>query len=161
MGVCQSGQPIPDSIFCRRFIESVRMTACVICASHWEASHCIACVTASVSVIVKSRLLSTFCRPTHIWRSNANSLGLKTPKWAMSSEDMLPNYIGFPSSHQPDNKAWSSHWKQKLLLHREGGEEGKGEVAMGGMCAGYFASVITYWMTIMMDITITMGRRVV
>ena len=33
MAVCQSGQPIPDSTFCRRFIESVRMTACVIRAS--------------------------------------------------------------------------------------------------------------------------------
>ena len=33
MAVCQSGQPIPDSTFCRRFIESVRMMACVICAS--------------------------------------------------------------------------------------------------------------------------------
>ena len=48
MAVCQSGQPIPDSTFCRRFSESVRMMACVICA-HWEASHCIACVTASTS----------------------------------------------------------------------------------------------------------------
>ena len=27
------GQPIPDSTFCSRFIESMRMTACVICAS--------------------------------------------------------------------------------------------------------------------------------
>ena len=33
MAVCQSGQPIPDSTFCRRFIESVRMMACVIRAS--------------------------------------------------------------------------------------------------------------------------------
>ena len=32
MVVCQSGQPIPDSTFCRRFIESVEMMACVICA---------------------------------------------------------------------------------------------------------------------------------
>ena len=36
MAVCQSGQPIPDSTFCRRFIESVRMKACVSCASHGE-----------------------------------------------------------------------------------------------------------------------------
>ena len=32
MVVCQSGQPIPDSTLCRRFIESVEMMACVICA---------------------------------------------------------------------------------------------------------------------------------
>ena len=51
MAVCQSGQPIPDSTFCRRFIESVRMMACVIRASRWEASHCIACVTASTSMV--------------------------------------------------------------------------------------------------------------
>ena len=31
MAVCQSGQPIPDFTFCRRFIESVRMTAREIC----------------------------------------------------------------------------------------------------------------------------------
>ena len=49
MAVCQSGQPITDSTYCRRFIESVRMTACVICASRWEASHCITCVTATTS----------------------------------------------------------------------------------------------------------------
>ena len=40
MAVCQSGQPIPDCTFCRRFIESVRMMACVICESRWEASRC-------------------------------------------------------------------------------------------------------------------------
>ena len=51
MAVCQSGQPIPDSTFCRRFIESVRMMACVICASRLEASHCIARVTASTSMV--------------------------------------------------------------------------------------------------------------
>ena len=51
MAVCQSGQPIPDSTFCRRFIESVRIMACVICESRWEASHCIACVTASTSKV--------------------------------------------------------------------------------------------------------------
>ena len=51
MAVCQSGQPIPHSTFCRRFIESVRMMACVICASRWEAGHCIACVTASTSMV--------------------------------------------------------------------------------------------------------------
>ena len=47
MAVCQSGQPIPDSTFCRRFTESVRMMACVICVSSWEASHYIAshCMT--------------------------------------------------------------------------------------------------------------------
>ena len=50
MAVCQSGQPIPESTFCRMFIESVRMMACVICASRWEACHCIACVTASTSI---------------------------------------------------------------------------------------------------------------
>ena len=27
------------------------MMACVICSSHWEASHCIACVTASTSMV--------------------------------------------------------------------------------------------------------------
>ena len=36
---------------CSRLIESVRMMACVICASHWEASHCLAYVTASTSRI--------------------------------------------------------------------------------------------------------------
>ena len=45
---CQLGQPMPDSTFCSRFIESVRMMACP--ASRWEASHCIACVTAFTSV---------------------------------------------------------------------------------------------------------------
>ena len=51
IAVCLSGQPIPDSTFCRRFIKSVRMMACVICASRWKASHCIACVTASTSKV--------------------------------------------------------------------------------------------------------------
>ena len=51
MAVCQSGQPIPDYTFCRKFIESVRMVACVICSSCWEASHCIACVTDSTSMV--------------------------------------------------------------------------------------------------------------
>ena len=51
MAVCQSGQSIPDSIFCRRFIESVRLMACVICALRWEASYCIACVTASAFMV--------------------------------------------------------------------------------------------------------------
>ena len=51
MAVCQSGQPILDSTFCRRLIESVRMMACVTCASRCEASHCIACVTASTSMV--------------------------------------------------------------------------------------------------------------
>ena len=45
MAVWQSGQPIPDCTFCSRFIESVRMMACVACVSRWEASHFIACVT--------------------------------------------------------------------------------------------------------------------
>ena len=51
MVVCQSGQPIPNSTCCSRFIESVRMMACVVCASCWEASHCIAFVTASTSMV--------------------------------------------------------------------------------------------------------------
>ena len=38
VAVCQSGQPIPDSNFCSRFVESVRTMACVICAPCWEAS---------------------------------------------------------------------------------------------------------------------------
>ena len=38
MAACQSGQPVPDSTFCMSFIESLRMMACVICASRWEAS---------------------------------------------------------------------------------------------------------------------------
>ena len=42
MAVCQSGQPIPSPTLCSRFIESVRMMACVTCASRLEASHCIA-----------------------------------------------------------------------------------------------------------------------
>ena len=49
--MCQSGQFIPDSTFCRRFIESVRMMARVICESRWEASHCIACMTACFSMV--------------------------------------------------------------------------------------------------------------
>ena len=49
--LCQSGQPIPDSAFCRTFMVSVRMMAFVICASRWEARHCIACVTASTSMV--------------------------------------------------------------------------------------------------------------
>ena len=40
-----------DSTFCSRFIESARVMACLICASRWEASHCIACVTASASMV--------------------------------------------------------------------------------------------------------------
>ena len=51
MAVCQSAQPIPDSTFCNRFIESIRMIASVIWASRWEVSHCIACVTASASMV--------------------------------------------------------------------------------------------------------------
>ena len=39
MAVCQSGQPIPDSTFCRRFIESVKMMACVICACDYFYLH--------------------------------------------------------------------------------------------------------------------------
>ena len=61
MAVCQSGQPIPDSTFCRRFIESVRIMACVICASRWEASHCITCVSQNW----KSALLDV----PHLWNS--------------------------------------------------------------------------------------------
>ena len=34
------GQPIPDSTFCRRFIESVTMMASAIFAAYREASHC-------------------------------------------------------------------------------------------------------------------------
>ena len=51
MAECQSGQPIPYSTFCSRSIESVRMMACIICVSHWEASHCVECVAASTSVV--------------------------------------------------------------------------------------------------------------
>ena len=51
MAGCQSGQPIPDSTFCRRFIESVRMMACVICESHWQVSYCIAFVTGSTFMV--------------------------------------------------------------------------------------------------------------
>ena len=51
MAVCQPGQPILDSTYCRRFIGSMRMMACVICASCWQASHCITCVTASASMV--------------------------------------------------------------------------------------------------------------
>ena len=52
MAVCHLGQPIPDSTFCSRFIEFVRMMACVICAPLWQASsHCIARVTASTSMV--------------------------------------------------------------------------------------------------------------
>ena len=50
VAVRQSGQLTPDSTFCSRFIESVRMMAWVICASRWGASHYIACVTASASM---------------------------------------------------------------------------------------------------------------
>ena len=45
------GNPFQAPPFCSRLIESVRMMACVICASHWEASHCLAYVTASTSRI--------------------------------------------------------------------------------------------------------------
>ena len=38
---------IQDSTFCSRFVEFVRMTACVICVSVWKASYCTASVTAS------------------------------------------------------------------------------------------------------------------
>ena len=51
IAVCQSEQSIPDSIFCRRFIESVRMMACEICASRWETRRCIAYVTAYTSMV--------------------------------------------------------------------------------------------------------------
>ena len=51
MAVCQSVQPILHSIFCRMVIESMNMMACVIRAWRWEASHCIACVTASTSMV--------------------------------------------------------------------------------------------------------------
>ena len=50
MGVCQSGQPIPDSNFSNRFEESVIM-AYVICASRLEDRYCIESVTASVSMV--------------------------------------------------------------------------------------------------------------
>ena len=51
MAMCQSEQPTPDSTFCSRFIESVRMMACAISASSWEASHRFACVTVSASLV--------------------------------------------------------------------------------------------------------------
>ena len=52
MSVWQSGQPIPESTFCKRFIEPVRMMACVNYVSVISgASHCIACVTASTSLV--------------------------------------------------------------------------------------------------------------
>ena len=51
MGVCKSGQPIPYFTFSSRFNEFVRMMACVVCASHWEAGHFIVRVTASASMI--------------------------------------------------------------------------------------------------------------
>ena len=51
VSLCLSGQRIPDSIFCRRFIESVRMMTRVTCVSRWETSHCIASVTASTPMV--------------------------------------------------------------------------------------------------------------
>ena len=45
--VIQSENPILHSIFCGRFIESVRMVAYVFCVSVWEVSFCTACKTAS------------------------------------------------------------------------------------------------------------------
>ena len=42
------------SKLCRRFIESGRMMAGVICASRWEASHCIVPVTASTSLFLQA-----------------------------------------------------------------------------------------------------------
>ena len=62
--VSHSGQPVPDSTFFSRFTKSVRMMACVICVSHCEASHCIACVTvfasiASLEVVTLSAALSS------------------------------------------------------------------------------------------------------
>ena len=50
-GCVPVGQPIAVSTFCYRFIESVRMMVCVICASRLEASHCVACGTASTSMV--------------------------------------------------------------------------------------------------------------
>ena len=51
MDVYQSQQPIPDSTFCMRFTEFVIMMACVLSASRWKASHCIACVIASTPMV--------------------------------------------------------------------------------------------------------------
>ena len=51
MDVCQSEQPILDSTFCSRLIESVRKVACVIGRSRWDASHYIACGFAPTSMV--------------------------------------------------------------------------------------------------------------
>ena len=50
-GCVQVGAAILDSTFCSRSIESVRMMACVMCASRLEAIQCIVCVTASTSMV--------------------------------------------------------------------------------------------------------------
>ena len=62
---------------------------------------------------LRSKPLSTFFRPAHTWRQYANSFGQKTLKWAPSSGGKLPNYSGLPSSHRPEDLAWSSHRTQK------------------------------------------------
>ena len=43
---------------------------------------------------LRSKLLSTFFRPAHTWRQNANSFGHKTLKQAPSSGGKLSNYRG-------------------------------------------------------------------
>ena len=67
----------------------------------------------TVNVALRSKLLSPFFRPAHTWRQYTNSFGQKTLKWAPSSGCKLPNYGRLPSSHRPEDLAWSSHWTEK------------------------------------------------
>ena len=55
--------------------------------------------------VLKSKPLSTFCRPAHTWRPYTNSFGLKTPKWTPSSGGKLPNYNGQQTFQQPQELA--------------------------------------------------------
>ena len=72
-------------------------------------------VRPTVNVVLRSKLLSTFFKPAHNWRQNANSFGQKTLKWAPSSGGKLLNYSRRPSSHRPEDIARPSHRTQKKM----------------------------------------------
>ena len=70
----------------------------------------------TVSVGLRSKLLSSFFKPARTWRQYANSFGQKTLKCVPSCGGKLPNYSGWRAFEQPKDFAWSSHWMQKKKI---------------------------------------------
>ena len=66
-------------------------TISYLCTGHCGLRNWVLMIQPTVNVALRSKLLSTFFRPAHTWRQNANSSGQKTLKWAPSSGGKLPN----------------------------------------------------------------------